>query len=459
MTPSAGLAEVDSYHSAKVYYLSFTAVRQHREFSEQFMIEMEIKHKVDVKRQIVWGIVGQLTYIIGQFVVLSTLARFASPEDVGRFALSGAIIMPVFAFFNLGLRFNQATDMVQKSTLHEFIGLRVLTTTLGFLVILCVGLLLIDDDSTRLILIIFGMAKAVETFSDLFYGVFQLEKKMVLVARSQLSRSLLSSLLFYGLIIGTGSVEIAFTGHLVSWLLVAIIFDYRNAKRISTSTERTVSLKSMLVIARQSLPLGVAGFLTMLNASVPRLVIESAMGLAALGYFTVIAYALQAGITIVMAISHSITSTLAGYSEEGNKRAFMHLLTKIIALSTALGLIILPIAYYFGDYLIVLLFGEKYQDLNLIFTLIMVVLIVSTWSNILQIGVIARREFVNHAKNRLLLLILMLSFTIPGVFYGELEGVALGMTLAHAGQSIYLYWLLVGKHGHIGSIEKGISSA
>ncbi|WP_316365162.1 lipopolysaccharide biosynthesis protein [Candidatus Thiodiazotropha sp. CDECU1] len=436
----------------------YRALFLYKELCKKYMREMEIKRKAGVKKQITWGVIGQLTYIIGQFVVLSALARFASPEDVGRFALAGAIIMPVFAFFNLGLRFNQATDIVQESTLPEFIGLRVLTTTLGFLIILCVGFLLIDDDSTRLILIIFGLAKAVETFSDLFYGVFQIARRMELVARSQVARSLFSSLLFCGILINTESVEIAFTGHLVSWLLVAVLFDYRKAKRVSPSTERTVSLISLLAIARQSLPLGLAGFLSMLNASVPRLVIESFMGLAALGYFTVIAYALQAGITIVLAISHSITSTLAGYSAEGNKRAFRLLLTKIVGLFTALGILMLPIAYYFGDYLIVLLFGEKYQGLNIVFTLIMVVLIVSTWSNIFQIGVIARREFINHAISRLLLLVLMLSFTIPGVFYGGLEGVAIAMAFAHAGQAVYLYWLLFGTHNQLGDFEKGINS-
>ncbi|MCU7873932.1 MAG: oligosaccharide flippase family protein [Candidatus Thiodiazotropha sp. (ex Lucinoma borealis)] len=419
---------------------------------------MNIKRKTSVKRQIAWGVIGQLAYIVGQFVVLLVLARFASPEDVGRLALAGAVIMPVIAFFNLGLRFNQATNIEQVGTFVEFVGLRALTTTLGYLLILCVGFLLITDDSTRLILIIFGAAKAVETFSDLFYGVFQREQKMALVARSQVARSLFSSLLFAGLLIGTESVEIAFTGHLVSWLFVAVLFDYRNAKRISASTERPVSLMSLLAIARQSLPLGYAGFLSMLNTSVPRLVIESVMGLAALGYFTVVAYALQAGITVVLAISHSITSTLSRYSSEGNKQAFRHLLARIIGLFTALGTLILPIAYYFGDYLIVLIFGDKYQGLNVVFTLIIVVFIISTCSNILQTGVIARRDFVIHAKNRFLLLVLTIWFTIPGVYYGGLEGVSLAMAFAHAGQAIYLYWSLFGKRSQLRSFRKKIDS-
>ncbi|MBT3046019.1 MAG: oligosaccharide flippase family protein [gamma proteobacterium symbiont of Ctena orbiculata] len=415
------------------------------------------KRQTGVKRQIGWGLIGQVTYVVGQFVVLSILARFASPVDVGRFALAGAIIMPVYAFFNLGLRFNQATDTEQESTFTEYLVLRSLTTLLGYLLILGIGFFIVSDESTRWILIIFGAAKAVETFSDLFYGVFQREQQMVLVARSQITRSLISSLLFSGLLIGMDSVEIAFAGHLFSWLLVAFLFDYRYAKRISTSADRAVTLKSLLGITRQSLPLGYAGFLARLTASVPRLVIDSVMGLAALGYFTVVAYALQAGTTVIMAVSHSITSPLSRYSAEGKDRAFRRLLFRIIGMFTALGLMMLPIAFYLGDFLIVLFFGDQYQGLNVLFTLIMIVFIVNTWSNILQTGVIAKREFANHAINRLLLLILMLVFTIPSAIYGELEGVALAMAFAYLGQAGFLYWLLFGSQGRSGNEEKGIN--
>ncbi|MBT2972187.1 MAG: oligosaccharide flippase family protein [Candidatus Thiodiazotropha sp. (ex Ctena orbiculata)] len=417
---------------------------------------MESKPKTGVKKQIGWGLIGQLTYVVGQFVVLSILARFASPVDVGRFALAGAIIMPIFAFFNLGLRFNQATDTERESTFAEYVVLRSLTTTLGYLLILGIGFFFVGDESTRWILIIFGAAKAVETFSDLFYGVFQREQKMVLVARSQIARSLISSLFFSGLLIGTNSVEIAFAGHLFSWLLVAFLFDYRKAKRVSASARRVVTIKSLIAITRQSLPLGYAGFLARLTASVPRLVIDSVMGLAALGYFTVVAYALQAGTTVIMAVSHSITSPLSRYSADGKDRAFRRLLFKIIGMFTALGLMMLPIAFYLGDLLIVLFFGEQYQGLNILFTLIMAVFIVNTWSNMLQTGLIAKREFANHAINRLLLLVLMIVFTLPSAFYGELEGVALAMALAYLGQAGFLYWLLFGNQNRSGREEKGV---
>jgi O-antigen/teichoic acid export membrane protein len=414
---------------------------------------MDDKRKTGVKKEIGWGVIGQLTYVIGQFVVLSVLARFASPEDVGRFALAGAIIMPIFAFFNLGLRFNQASSVEQEGCFSVFIGLRFLTTTIGYMLILGIGFFFVTDDLTRWLLFIFGAAKAVETFSDLFYGIFQREQKMVLVARSQIARSLISSLLFSGLLIGLKSVEVAFTGHFFSWLFVAVLFDYKNAKLASLVTERAVSFKSLFILARESLPLGYAGFLAMLNASVPRLVIESVMGLAALGYFTVVAYALQAGTTVVMAISHSITSPLTGYSAEGKYRAFRQLLIGISGLFTAIGLFIIPIIYYFGNYLIILLFGDQYKGLDNLFTLIIVVFIISAWSNILQTGLIARREFDNHAKNRLLLLLLMISFTLPGVFYGGLEGVAVAMAFAHAGQVILLYWLLFYSQGRLESVD------
>ena len=90
---------------------------------------------------------------------------------------------------------------------------------------------------------------------------------MVLFAISMIARTIISSILFSGLLINTGSVVIAFTGYLFSWILVAGLFDYKMAKRISTIDQKTVTFQSIYLIARQSLPLGNAGFLSMSTIS------------------------------------------------------------------------------------------------------------------------------------------------------------------------------------------------
>ena len=61
-------------------------------------VEQKINSRLSLRRLMGWSVVGQLVYTISQFALLTVLARFASVEDVGRFGLGSAIIVPICFF-------------------------------------------------------------------------------------------------------------------------------------------------------------------------------------------------------------------------------------------------------------------------------------------------------------------------------------------------------------------------
>ena len=63
-----------------------------------------------LRSNVVWTLIGSLTYALCQWVMLSVLAKWGSPALVGEFALGLAVTAPVFMLTNLQLRAIQATD-------------------------------------------------------------------------------------------------------------------------------------------------------------------------------------------------------------------------------------------------------------------------------------------------------------------------------------------------------------
>jgi len=51
-----------------------------------------------------WGIAGNLVYVGSQWGMLATLARIATPNMLGQFALGFAITAPIISFSQLQLR-------------------------------------------------------------------------------------------------------------------------------------------------------------------------------------------------------------------------------------------------------------------------------------------------------------------------------------------------------------------
>ena len=86
-------------------------------------------------RNISWTLVGNLVYAASQWGMLILLARLATPQIVGQYALALAVSAPVFMALNLQLRGVQATDAAQDFRFGDYLRLRLITTVLALIVL------------------------------------------------------------------------------------------------------------------------------------------------------------------------------------------------------------------------------------------------------------------------------------------------------------------------------------
>jgi O-antigen/teichoic acid export membrane protein len=396
--------------------------------------------RISMRSLVGWGVIGQMSYVASQFILLLALARFATVAEVGHFGFANAIITPIFFFFNLGLRVNQATDIGRQFNFNEFLFLRAACTTIAYLLILVIAFAVLDPQ-TRFVALVFGAAKAAETFSDLFYGFFQRGERLQYVARSLALRGLGSAVLFTIILASSGSIATAFFANLGVWLLVAVFVDYLPARRLAVRDGDigTVRLRSVVALAWSSLPLGMNALFSALQGNLPRYITGWLLGLVALGQFTIVGYAMQAIMTVTMAISQSISSRLAFYVSIGNRKAFFNTFRKFVLLIAVAGGSGAVASLVIGDWLIRTVFGPDYAGLGMLFAICILSAALRAAVIILQSGLFASRHFRLSMVLRAFSLALMFVFCLAGAWWGGLIGLAWAMALTFLLHSIALW--------------------
>lgn len=395
-----------------------------------------------LKAMIGWSVLGQVVYILSQFAILILLARFASVEDVGRFGLATAITAPVFFFFQLGLRFNQATDAANEFGFADFFLLRFLSTLAGLATIAAIGLLTLGDPRTLAILGLFALAKAVEMQSDLMYGVFQKAGQLRLVAESLILRGVSSTLLFALALAFGGTPVAAFLIYFLVWLSVFLVFDWPRARRLEQENARRARLAEIWRLARTSAPLGLSGLFSNLSGSIPRFLLAYSVGLEQLGYFTSVAYVYQGANMMIQAINQAIIGRLAQYWRQANLAAFHSVMRKLsaaLAGGAVLGaLVLVP----FGGQLLALAFGPDYGAYGDLLVLMMVALGFNAPMGIHQTGLMAQRRFTAQLVNRAIFAASVAVFAGAGIALYGLNGAALGLATSSLLQLPVVLYLL-----------------
>jgi len=368
---------------------------------------MQQAKPLTLRRNFSWTFIGNMIYAGCQWGMLVVLAKLGSPEMVGKFTLGLAITAPVIMFTNLQLRAVQATDAKQQYLFSDYLGLRLLGTCLGLVVIFAVTLLSGYAWETSLIILLVGLAKAFESISDVFYGLIQQHERMDRMAISLMIKGPLSLLLLGMGVYIWGSLIWGVLGLVFAWAGVLLGYDVRsgiyilsnNSSYSQNSNSQTSQLQPrwhlqpLRKLVWLALPMGFVMMLISLNTDIPRYIIAGYLGERELGIFAAIAYLMVAGNMIVNALGQSASPRLAKYYAAGNKVAFRTLLVKLVGIGTVLGGVAIFLAMVAGRQILTLVYRPEYaQQVNL-FVWLMVAAGISYVASFLGYGMTSARYF------------------------------------------------------------------
>jgi O-antigen/teichoic acid export membrane protein len=372
----------------------------------QKAVPLEIGPGLRLRTNFLWTLAGNVVYAGCQWGMLVVLAKTGSPEMVGQFALGLAITAPILLFANLHLRAIQATDAKQEYCFSDYLGLRLLTSLLAITVII-IFVLVTSHRESGLVVLAIGVAKVLESISDLFYGLLQQHEQMDRIAISMSVKGVLSLIALWLCVYFTHSVLWGAVGLAIAWLLVLILYDVSSGAFVLGNSDKSrfegnkytallrprYQTKTLVSLAWLALPLGLVMMLNSLGTNIPRYFIEHFRGQRDLGVYAALAYLLVAGGTIINALGASASPRLSKYYADENTKAFRSLLFRLILIAAGIGIAGVLITLVAGRELLSFLYTSEYAQNTDVFVWLMIAAMLTFISSMLGCGITAVRYF------------------------------------------------------------------
>ena len=337
-----------------------------------------------------------MVYAASQVGVLALLANLASPATVGRYALGLAIVTPILLFTKLQLRWVLATDVRRDYSFSDYLGTRLLSTAVGCgSVFLVLAVANFELDAAVMIGIV-TLTKAVESGSDLLYGLMQRHGYWDRISIAMVIKGL-GSLAALGILLTLGGRPASGLLAAAAWqAVVLVVYELPSARNIlrreNESGWPTCSLRTVLKLIRLSLPLGVVASLVSLNFNLPRYMLDAWWGAQHLGYYAALANLATVGNILMQPLGQVHLSRMACLGQ-ADPAAFRRLLTRILGLATLVGTAGALASTLYGQQILAAVYQSTYAALNPVLTWLMIGSAVTYVSSMLGYAMTARRLF------------------------------------------------------------------
>ena len=350
---------------------------------------------VSVASGFLWVLAGYTAYMACQWGMLVALARWGTVESVGQFHRALAVTAPIVLFTNLGLRRVYATDARSAFRFADYFGLRVLT---GVAALLLIGAFIgIGGHPAAMawVILAMGVAKVIESISDILHGYFQNRRRIDIGARSTLLRGPLSLAGLAAAFFLTKSVFWAVAGMAAGWLAVVLLYDVPRAAGLRRSEpgrgSTAGSMKAWASLARTSFPLGIVALITSLRSNIPTFVIAAHLGERWLGLFAAMVYFHAASNRVVSALGEAGTTPLAARYFAGDRASFLRLLGRMTLVTLVVGAAGVAVAALAGRPILAAFYGPDYAAESAILVAIMAAVAAANVQTILDYAMTAAR--------------------------------------------------------------------
>jgi O-antigen/teichoic acid export membrane protein len=292
----------------------------------------------------VWTFVGNVLYAGCQWAVVVVLAKLASAEVVGQYALGLAVGYPITFIANLQLRTLFVTDLAGRYPFFEILGLRYILSAVSMAVVAITCAVSRYDPFTAGVILVVALAQIVDCISENYYGVMQREERLDRISVSLVLRSMLGSGFLIAGVYFTHNLLWGVTGLVLGRAIVLACYEARFGVCPTTAREPYVvrfrpqwNLPRQLKMVWIALPLGIVSILVAINGNAPRYVIEHALGRHQLGIYSAISYVPSGCFMIATALGYAVFARLAKLFFNGDVTQFKIILFKTGAICAGLG--------------------------------------------------------------------------------------------------------------------------
>jgi len=294
-----------------------------------------------------WTLFGNLAQAACRYATLVLLVRLSGLEAAGLYALAMALCTPIWSLALLGLRGALTTDARNEFAFADYLAVRWISSAVAMIAIAAAVLLGDYGTDAVAIILLVAAAKLFENLSDIFHGRLQQHERMDRVAVAMAIRGLGGVALMFPAAAFIGSPVAIVAAFPLAMGATFFFWDLPSAATLDRASGpctppapfwrtplRLTVLGRLSIVA---LPIAISGFLVSLIPQLPKYVIGSLLGAESVAVYSLIAYWITLGMTIVTALGNTVTPRLARYSAAGEDRAFASLLARIMLLVAAMG--------------------------------------------------------------------------------------------------------------------------
>ena len=397
-----------------------------------------------VRHSFAWSLLGNVTFAATQWGILVVLAKLGSVEMVGEYGFATAVAGPVFMLANMYLATVLATDARGENDFDKYYGARLVTTLGALLVIL--GIALFSRWGSGITAVVFAIAasKAIDSFSDILYGLFQRREAIDRIGKSMLLRGLLSLCAAAIAVRFAASALAASLAVGAMWAVIFVQFDVANGAALLGSRRALVPrvrAASVLKMLRSAFPLGIVGMLMSLSSNIPRYFLEHGRGSKDLGIFVGLAYISTAAGLAVGALGTAVTARLANLHAQGEIRSFKRLVHRLVLVGAGVGVAEIAVAVTAGGPILRLFYTAEYAEHRTAFVVAMIAAGISHVAAFFGYATTASRRFVTQIPLWLLIVSAAAVFSAFAVPAMGILGATWALVVAAAVQLASYAWV------------------
>ncbi|WP_369427300.1 MATE family efflux transporter [Providencia sp. PROV236] len=324
------------------------------------LILSKLLSNVKIFKGATYTLIGNLSFSFSQWCILIIINKLGTPNDVGIFTLSLAILNPLFMLAQGGLRSYIVIDTARKFSFDTYFNLRLIFSIIA----LILSVIFVFNDTYFYSVILLSVYKLFDCLFDIFYGEYQRSDTMKMIAVSRTSRAISNGVLFLLAYLFTKSLNIALLTYIISSIVVFIFYDYRKYK--FQFNKKSITFSALKKLTLISFPLAITALLISLNTSIPRLLLEKHSGLVELGAFGSFMYIITVAQIIVQSVCQAFTPKMAQAYYNNNHDVFKNITKTLVIFTILISFLFCTFSFLFKDLLFLLIFNTEfiqYSDL------------------------------------------------------------------------------------------------
>ncbi len=321
---------------------------------------MDKSDGLSVQKNIVWNSIGNIIYLVFQWVLTIVVVRISGYTTAGNYALAMSVTNIFFCIAAYGMRSFQVSDVREDYSQKEYIASRLITSALSL--IACALFLILGHYSWYLflVIIVYFTFKLSEAMVDVLHGVDQKKWRMDIVGKSYIIRGAITLLLFTGILMASQNLVLAITGMMLGAFAVILFYDWPQCRRLwPFEQEGKLSIDRVKKLLIECAPLAVYICISSCIGSIPRIYLEKMLGSELLGVYASIATPAVIVQVAAMYIFNPMTALFAEYYAALNVKSFLKLVGQCFLAILAITISVVIGVYFLGQWGLNLLFGPS----------------------------------------------------------------------------------------------------